>query len=66
MVLEPLAKSRIGQEKVGAQDKHGQWTLRLNAPTYNSPEERKRVTGSVRGIGCRLKSQRATANPTAA
>jgi len=37
-----------------------------NVSTYKRPEERKRVTGSGRAIGCRLKSQRATTNPTAA
>lgn len=33
---------------------------------YSRPEERKRVTGSATGVGCRLKIQRATANPNAA
>jgi hypothetical protein len=33
---------------------------------YRRPEDRKRVTGSAKGIACRRKIQRATANPIAA
>ena len=33
---------------------------------YSRPEVRKRITGSVIGIDCRLKIQRATAIPNAA
>jgi hypothetical protein len=34
--------------------------------TYSRPEVRKRAIGSVTRIGCRLKTQRATAIPNAA
>jgi len=33
---------------------------------HSRPEQRKRVTGSATGTGCRRKIQRATANPNAA
>lgn len=33
---------------------------------YSRPFDRKRVTGSTTGTGCRRKIQRATANPIAA
>jgi hypothetical protein len=33
---------------------------------YSNPFVRKRTTGSTTGIACRLKIQRATANPSAA
>ncbi len=38
----------------------------LPIATYSRPEVRRRVTGSLTGIGCRLKTQRATAMPSAA
>jgi hypothetical protein len=48
---------------MGARDESStqRGTARPKGDPYNNPEERKRVTGSVTGTGCRLKIQRATA-----
>jgi hypothetical protein len=57
-----------GRIKVGRAETNGtQRGFRTpnQARVYKSPEVRKCITGSTAGTGCRLKSRRATANPSA-